>query len=69
MQYTIYVVQGFREGRKAITQCFQSEESARAGATSLGQAFDGVVMWRHTNDMETGSHDGPNVLMSVGKVT
>ncbi len=69
MQYTIYVVQGFRDGRKAITQCFQSEESARAGVASLGKAFDGVVMWRHTSDMETGLHDGPNVLMNVRTVS
>jgi hypothetical protein len=66
MPYTIYVVQGFRGGRKVITQCFQSEESARARAAPLGQTFDGVVMWRHTTDMETGFQDGPNVLMNVG---
>lgn len=68
MPYTIYVVQGFRGGRKAITQCFQSEESARERAASLGQSFDGVVMWRHTSDMETGFHDGPNVLLNVGSM-
>lgn len=68
MPYTIYVVQGFRGGRKAITQCFQSEEYARAGATSLGKTFDRVLMWRHTSDMETGVHDGPKVLVNIGTV-
>ena len=66
MPHTIYVVQGFRSGCKAITQCFKSEALARERAAYLGGSFDGVVMWRHTADPDTGNYDGPGVLMNVG---
>ena len=66
MSHTIYVVQAFRGGCKAITQSFKSEVLARERAAYLGGSFDGVVMWRHAADPDTGNDDGPSVLMNVG---
>lgn len=64
MPHTIYVVQGFRGGCRAITQCFKSEALARKRAAYLGGSFDGVVMWRHTADPDPdiGNHDGPSAF-------
>lgn len=69
MPHTIYVVQGFRGGCKVITQCFKTEALARERAAYLGGSFDGVVMWRHTADLDTGKYDGPSVLMNAVVVT
>jgi len=59
MPHTIYVVQGFRGGCRAITQCFKSEALARECAAYLGGSFDGVVMWPHTVDPDKGNYDEP----------
>jgi hypothetical protein len=56
MANTIYVVHGFRSGCEGITQYFKTEVLARAYAAYLGGSFDGVVMWQHSAEHETGNH-------------
>jgi hypothetical protein len=67
MPYTIYVVHGFRTGCKAITRCFKTEVLARAYAAYLGGSVDGVVMWQHMADHETGNQDGHCMPVNPGK--
>jgi hypothetical protein len=63
MASTIYVVHGFRSGCAGITQRFETEVLAREYAAYLGSLFDGVVMWQHSPEHETGSH----VTASAGR--
>jgi hypothetical protein len=63
MPHTIYVVQGFRGGRKTTAQCFKTEALARARAAYLGASLDGVVMWRQSADSDADNPEGGGVVM------
>jgi hypothetical protein len=56
MGNTVYVAHGFRSGCEGVTQYFKTEVLARAYAAYLGGSFDGVVMWQHSAEHETGNH-------------
>ena len=70
---TIYVVQGFKAGKRGRTEAmpplsFKTEAEARRRAVRMGETCLGVIAFAQAANPETGDYADPIMLESIGAV-